>query len=255
MITIKSEKEISVLREGGKKLAHILEVLSKKVVPGVTTEELNSFAEQLIREAGGEASFLGYQPMGAPRPYPASLCVSVNDAIVHGISNENPVTIAKGDMVKIDLGLTYEGLITDSARTVIAGEGDITAKKMVTATYEGLMAGIEAAKGFKNVGDIGYAIKEAVKPSGFFIFKELGGHGVGYSVHEEPFVANVGQRGRGELLKPGMVLALELMLGETTGEIIQDNDGYTYRTKDGSRSTHIEHTIVITDSDPEILTE
>ncbi len=255
MITKKTPEEIALLRVGGKKLAKILDMLTLRVVPGVMTDELNTYAEELIAESGGVASFLGYQPIGAPRPYPASLCVSINDAIVHGIPNEHPVRIETGDMVKIDLGLTYKGLITDSARTVIAGTGDDIAQSMIEVTRDALMAGIDVAKGFKNVGDIGYAIKEVVRESNFFIFKELGGHGVGYGVHEEPFIANVGVRGRGPQLQPGMVLALELMLGEKTGAIIQDNDGYTYRTKDGSRSTHIEHTIVITDTKPEILTQ
>jgi methionyl aminopeptidase len=255
MITTKTEKEIAILREGGKRHAFILAEVAKAVRPGVTTAELNALAEKLIAEGGDKAAFLDYQPAGAKRPYPASLCVSVNDEIVHGIPNEKPKTLKEGDIVSLDLGLIHKGLITDAAVTVPVGKIDAESAKLLEVTEKALALGIAAAGPGKTTGDIGFAIESYVKPFGLGIVQELCGHGVGYSVHEDPFVPNYGVRGRGSRLKPGNVIAIEPIFNFGSRDIKLGSDGYTYRTIDGSRSAHFEHTVVITDKGIEILTK
>jgi len=253
-ISIKSEKEVEILKEGGKRHSFILEELAKAIKPGVSSLTLNEMAEKLIAEKGDAAAFLNYRPKGARRKYPASLCVSVNEEIVHGIPNENPKILKDGDVVTIDLGLSHEGLITDSAITVGVGSISDENKKLIRATEEALWAGIWEAKAGNHIGDIGFAIESVAKKEGFSLAQGLAGHGVGYSVHEEPFVPNVGRRGDGPELKPGMVLAIEPMLVVGRGDIVLSEDGYTYKTKDKSFSAHFEHTVVVTDGEPIVLT-
>ncbi len=255
MITIKKPEEIEILKEGGQRLARILKAVSEKVVPGVSTKELNEYAEQLIAEGGDIGAFLNYTPHGAKRPYPASLCVSINEEIVHGIPNENDRVLEEGDIVSIDLGLTHKNLITDHAVSVPVGNISKEARQLLDVTKQALTVGIQAVKPGGYVGDIGAAIKKYVEPFGFGIIEMLSGHGVGYSVHEDPFVPNTAKRGQGPKLKPGMVLALEPMLTLGGTDIVLGKDGYTYRTKDRSLAAHFEHTIVITDKGAEILTK
>lgn len=254
MITIKTKKDIAVLREGGRRHAAIMRELASLVRPGITALELNRRAEELIAEGGDAAAFLNYKPAGAPRPYPASLCVSINEEIVHGIPNEKDKVIKEGDIVSLDLGLIHKGLITDSALTVGAGTVSKELQKLLKMTQEALMAGIREAKGGHRVGDISNAIERVGVAGKFGIVEELSGHGVGYHVHEDPYVPNYGEAGKGEALKPGMVIAIEPMFNLGTHEIRLDRDGYTYRTADGKPSAHFEHTILITKGDPEILT-
>lgn len=254
-VTIKTAEEIEILREGGKRLAYILDELEKAVKPGVTTADLEDIAAKLISEGGDTGAFLGYKPQGAARPFPANLCVCINEEIVHGIPNEDPRTIQEGDIVTVDLGLTHKKLVTDSARTVTVGNVDKVGKELVWATREALMAGIDAARGGGHVGDIGAAVEAVIKKTPFVIIRDLVGHGVGYSVHEDPYVPNYGTKGTGEELVPGMVLAVEVMLAESgKGGIKVMPDGYTYVTPEGCRSSQIEHTIVITEGEAEILT-
>ncbi len=242
---ITNDLQRATLLEAGRRLASVLAALSVKVAPGVTTAELDDLAERLIRDGGDRPAFLGYTPEGALRPYPATLCVSVNDEIVHGIPNEDAKTLAEGDIVGLDLGLIHDGIIVDSAVTVAVGKTDERAQKLMRATREALTAGIAAATPGGRVGDIGAAIQEVIEKAGFSVVKPLGGHGVGDRVHEEPFVPNFGRRGTGEELVPGMVLALEPISSEGRAGVVLAPDGYTYRTKDGSRSAHYEHTILI----------
>jgi len=251
---IKTEKEIVILREGGRRLARILKALSLRVMPGVLASELNTLAEQMIIEGGDRASFLHYTPAGATRPYPGSICVSINDEVVHGIPNEGKKVIHEGDIVGIDLGLIHEGLFTDAAITVGVGDISPESRKLIEVTRETLLLGIQAARVGGTIGDIGYAIKKRASRDGFGIVNELCGHGVGHAVHEEPQVPNSGVKNRGMRLVSGMVIAIEPMLTLGTDKIILDSDGYTYRTADGSRSAHSEHTIAITNDDPLILT-
>lgn len=255
MITIKTPKEIEILREGGKRLARILHTVSLEVKPGVTTDFLNNKAEELIRAGGDTSAFLNYKPKGARRPYPASLCVSINDEVVHGIPNEKPRVIAVGDVVSLDLGLIHNKLITDHAVTVIAGKTNEKAEKLLKITREALYVGIDSAKAGARTGDIGFAIESFVKPYKFGIMEELAGHGVGYAVHEDPFVPNYGNKGEGALLQSGMVIAIEPMLTLGSPAVFIAKDGYTFKTKDKSLAAHFEHTVVITEKGAEILTQ
>ena len=253
-VTIKKPEDIEKLRIAGERLSAILTRLEGEIKPGVTTDELNTMAEEMVREYGDRAAFKGYRPEGAGRPFPSSLIVSINDEIVHGIANENPKTIQDGDIVSIDMGLAHEGMIADSARTVIAGRGNKMKSALLTATYEALHAGIEAAYGDAYVGDIGFAIQTVARKYNVSIAEGLAGHGVGYEVHEDPYIPNKGKRGTGYKLLPGMVIAIEPMFTTGRGAIKLADDGYTYLTQDGSLSAHFEHTVLITEGKPEILT-
>ena len=254
-MTIRTAQARADLMEAGKRLDIILETLAAKVAPGVSTEDLDDLAEQLIREGGDEPSFLGYTPEGAHRPYPASLCVSINDEVVHGIPNESPKILKSGDIVSLDLGLTYKGIIVDAARTVPVGKIDAESTRLLRVTEDALVAGIGAARVGNHIGDISHAIESAYRGTNFSVVRVLGGHGVGDRVHEEPFVPNVGRAGEGELLIEGMVLALEPIANAGKAAVVLASDGYTYRTKDGSRSAHFEHTILIEKAGPLVVTK
>ncbi len=259
-MTIQNETERANLIEAGKRLAAVLVALQAKVAPGVTSEELDDLAEQLITQgvdslAGFDTpAFLGYTPEGAPRPYPATLCVSINDEIVHGIPNESVKVLKAGDIVGLDLGLRHEGIIVDAAITVPVGSIDEQSQALLRATEAALAAGIAEAVPGHHVGDIGQAIQEVIERAGFKVIKELGGHGVGDRVHEEPFIPNYGRAGEGELLEEGMVLALEPISAAGKAAVVLAPDGYTYRTKDGSKSAHFEHTILIEKAGARIIT-
>lgn len=254
MIIIKTPKEIEILREGGKRLASILSKVAKKVKPGISTKELDDYAFALIREGGDEAAFLNYKPDGASYPYPASLCVSVNNEIVHGIPKEDKI-LMEGDIVSLDFGLKHKGLFTDHAVTVSVGKISKEDQKLLDITKKSLEIGISEARSGNTTGDIGFAIEEFIKPFKYGIVREMSGHGVGREIHEEPYVPNFGKRGKGAKLVPGMVIAIEPMVNEGGDAIIFDKDGYTIRTRDGKKSAHFEHTILITDGEPEILTK
>lgn len=249
---IKTPEEIVILREGGKHLARVLSAVREAVKSGVTTRELDQLAEGLIREAGDEPAFLNYAPEGVKVAYPGTLCVSVNDEIVHGIAGDR--ILKDGDIVSIDLGVKHGGLFTDAAITVPVGRADEKAVKLIQATEGALAVGIDVARGGNTTGDIGYAIEKYVKDRGFVVVEELGGHGVGHSQHEDPHISNYGDRGRGTRLVPGIVIALEPIVNEGARYIKLLSDGYTFVTRDHKRSAHFEHTILITDGAPEILT-
>ena len=244
-MTITNDTERANLIEAGRRLAQVLAVLKARVAPGITSGELDELAERLIREKGDTPAFLGYTPDGAPRPYPATLCISINDEIVHGIPNEVSKTLREGDIVGLDLGLVHESIIVDSAITVPVGRVSDESHELMRTTESALTAGIEAAKLGNRVGDIGAAIQRVIEDAGFAVVKPLGGHGVGEHVHEEPFIANFGKPGVGAELTEGMVLALEPIAAAGRGAVVLRPDGYTYATKDGSRSSHHEHTILI----------
>lgn len=252
MSIIKTVEEITLLREAGRRLAAVLDQVEQAVVPGVTADELNDLSEKLIREGGNLPSFLHYWPEGAVEPYPATLCISVNDEVVHGIPTGR--VIKDGDLVSIDLGLQYQGYHADMARTVMVGNVSEEAQKLVSTTKQALDAAIAAAQPENFVGDIGAAVEQVVKGSGFHIVKELGGHGIGTSVHEDPFIPNVGKPGSGLQLQSGMVLALEPILVAGSGKIELDPDGYTFKTADNTLAAHFEHTIVVTSKGPEVFT-
>jgi len=251
---ITSDTQRESLIEAGKRLALVLQSLRAKVAPGVTTEELDDLAEQLIRNSEDIPSFLGYTPEGAHRAYPATLCVSINDEVVHGIPNESVKILKEGDIVGLDLGLTHNGIVVDAAVTVPVGEIDEESKRLLVATERALMKGIEKAVLGNRIGDIAQAIQKEIEGAGFKVVKELGGHGVGELVHEEPFIPNFGQAGKGAILEEGMVLALEPISVAGKASVTLAPDGYTYRTRDGSRSAHFEHTILIEKGGARIIT-
>lgn len=252
MISTKTQSEIESLRKGGGRLARILENLREFATVGRPVSEFDKKAAALIRPED-KAAFFQYQPSGAHRPYPAKVCVSVNDAIVHGIPTESEHIIQDGDVVTVDMGLEHDGLITDSAITFVVGTPNQQKTDLVDTACEALTAGINQAQPGNQVGDISAAIQEAIG-GGYAIFRQLVGHGVGYSVHEEPTIPNFGESGTGATLPVGAVLAIEPMIGLGSARISQDGDGYTYRTADGSLSAHFEHTVAVTEDGPEVLT-
>jgi methionyl aminopeptidase len=255
MIRLKTKEEIALMREGGKRAALIVDTLGKMVHPGVKAIDIDTKARELIAEAGGTASFLGYTPRGVKRKYPAAICVSINEEVVHGIPTEGNKVFEEGDMVKLDLGFTYQGLILDHARTFIAGKAPKKLQELAWATEEALMAGIQAARKGAYIGDIGAAVSAIGKKHGYGIVTELSGHGVGYSVHEEPFVPNLARAGTGPKIEVGLVIAIEPMFTLGGDEVFPLEDEYTFVTADRSIASHAEHTVAITEDGPVILTE
>ena len=253
-IIIKTKKEIEILRKGGRRLAEVLYKLKEKVAPGVSTKELDTYAEKLIREMGDIPAFLNYRPEGANKPYPASLCISVNDEVVHGIPSKRRI-LKEGDFVSLDLGLRHKNLFTDMAITVPVGNTNTSNLKLIQITEQALQVGIDAAMAGNTVGDIGHVIESFIRPHKYGIVEVLAGHGVGRAVHEDPHIPNFGKKGKGAKLVPGMVIALEPMINLGTKNVTIDDDGYTFRTADGKHSAHFEHTILITEGEPEVLTK
>ena len=254
VMRLKTPEEIEILREGGKRHREILSELASQVKPGISTLILEEEALRLVKEGGDKPAHLGYQPRGAKRPFPAALCISINDEIVHGIPNEKVRVIKNGDIVSIDLSLEHKGLITDSAITVPCGVIDDESKKLLKVSQGALERGIEAAVSGHTIGDIGEAITRAVRASKFSLAEDLAGHGVGYEIHEDPLVPNFGVRGEGLKLVPGLVIAIEPMVNVGLPAIKTMRDGYTIKTRDGSRSAHFEHTVAITEKGNIILT-
>ncbi len=254
-IIIKTPEEIAKLREGGKRLGMLLAEVAERALPGVSALELDAFAQQRIRELGDEAAFLGYKPAGHRTAYPAALIVSVNAEVVHGIPTAAKI-LKEGDVVSLDLGLKHKGLFTDHAVTVAVGPVSKERQKLMQVAREALYQGIEAVRPGGRVGDIGHAIESYVKKEGKYgIVRVLSGHGVGRHIHEDPFVPNYGKKGSGEKLAPGMVIAIEPMLTLGSEDVVEGRDGYTLKTADGSCAAHFEHTVLVTETGFEILTE
>lgn len=256
MIAIKTREEITSLREGGKRLAEILEKVKERVAPGVTTKELDRLAESLIFSVGGKSAFKGYRLAGNAKgvpPYPAVLCTSINDEVVHGIPSDR--VLEEGDIIGLDIGIIYKGLVTDMAVTIGVGAIDAQKQRLLNVTKEALARGIDQVREGAFVHDIGAAIQPFVEGEGFkLISRELGGHGVGYALHEEPLVSNWHEHASRKIeLKVGMALAIEPMVAHTS-RIKLDADGWTYSTADGSLAAHFEHTVAVTKNGAEILT-
>jgi len=250
---IKTKQQIEGIKESSKRLALVVQKVAEKIAPGMSTAELDHYAHQLITELGDKPSFLNYTPEGVKHPYPASMCISINDEVVHGIPSED-IILKEGDIVTLDCGINHKGYFSDHAITYPVGTINSEDQKLINITREALAVGIKAAKSGNTIGDIGYAIESFVHGR-YGIIRILSGHGVGLAVHEDPYVPNYGKPGMGEKLVSGMVLAIEPML--TRGSEIVDvlDDEYTYITSDGSQSAHFEHTILITEDGPEILTK
>jgi methionyl aminopeptidase len=254
-IIIKTPEEIEIIREGGKHLATVLSKLKEKVRPGISTKDLDTYAEKLIRSMGDEPAVLNYRPEGASSPYPASICISVNDEVVHGIPNNKKI-LKEGDIVSMDLMVKHKGLFTDMTLTVPVGNISPRDLKLLQVTERALSVGIDAAVAGNTVGDIGYAIENFIHSQGRYgIVEILAGHGVGREIHEDPYIPNFGKRGKGAKLVPGMIIAIEPMVNLGTKNVTIDDDDWTFRTADRKNSAHFEHTILITDGEPEILTK
>jgi len=250
----KTQEEIEHLRTSGKILSDTLKALALLTKPGVTTAELDLAAEKIIRERGGIPAFLGYKPSGAKHPFPAALCASVNDEVVHTIPSEQTV-LKEGDIISLDLGVNYKGYFSDSAITVSVGKCDAAGQKLIAATREALAAGLATIHPGAHTGDIGAAVAAVAARNRLSVVEELGGHALGKVVHEKPFIANFGTAGQGEKLVEGHVLAIEPIFAEGAGAIALDRgDGWTYRTRDHSRAAHFEQTILVTRDGIEILT-
>lgn len=250
---VTTEEEIKNLRKAGKILADALRHLSTLVKPGITTAALDLAAEKFVRDHGAVPAFLNYLPDGASYPFPAVLCVSIDDEVVHGIPREERV-IQEGELVMLDLGLSYNGYFSDAAVTVCAGVCDKRGQKLIDATREALLAGAKAARVGARTGDIGAAIEAVAKKYGFGVVEDLGGHALGKVPHEKPFIPNAAKAGTGEILKEGLVIAIEPIFTEGKGDIVLADDDWTYLTADGSRSAETEHTLLITKTGAEVLT-
>lgn len=249
----KNKVQTETLRTAGRILASVLAETAKLVKPGVSTAALDLAADKIIKARGAVPAFLGYQPEGAAYPYPATLCVSVNDEVVHGLPSEERI-LKEGDIVSLDGGLSYKDYFVDAAITVPVGKVDEDAKKLLQANREALEAAISAARAGGHVGDIGAAVERVAKKYELSVVADLGGHAVGKTVHEKPYIPNEGREGEGEELPLGLVVAIEPMLCEGKGAIVLDKDQWTYKMRDGKRAAHFEHTVLITKNGPEILT-
>jgi len=254
MIIIKTPEEIKILREGGKHLATVLNKVKEKIAPGISTKDLDIYAEKLIRDMGDSPAFLNYRPNGASISFPASLCVSVNDEVVHGIPSKKRI-LKEGDIISLDLGIKHSGLFTDMALTAPVGAVSKGNLKLLQITEQALQVGINAARMGNTIGDISNSIESFVRPYKYGIVEVLSGHGVGRAIHEDPYIPNFGKKGTGARLVPGMVIALEPMINLGTKNVVIDADGHTFRTADGKNSAHFEHTILITKGEAEILTK
>jgi len=252
-VIIKTKEEVKIIREGGKILGKILAEVSKKVKPGISTYEIDQQARKIIKYHKGIPAFLNYKPLGMATPFPASVCVSVNSEIVHGIPKKNKI-LKEGDIVSLDIGLKYKGLFTDHAVTIAVGKISEKNKRLLADTKKSLDVAVCAARGGNTVGDIGFAIESFVNGR-YGIVRELAGHGVGKEIHEDPYIPNYGKAGKGQKLIPGMIIAIEPMLCLGSRHITDDEDGWTIKTQDGQNSAHFEHTILITEGDAEILTK
>lgn len=252
MISLKSPREIEMIRTAGKILAGTLVRLKREAKEGITLDYLDNLAFKLIKQAGARPAFLGYKPDGAKKPYKASICASVNNVVVHGFPNN--YKLKQGDILKIDLGVEQKNFYADAAETIIIGKGIKLTEDLISATRKALYAGIKYAKPGNYLGDIGWVIEKTAKKFNFSVIKGLTGHGIGYKLHEEPTIYNFGRKGSGLKLKPGMILAIEPMFSVGSDEIIQKSDE-SWATIDGSLSAHFEHTIAVTEKGPMILTE
>jgi len=245
-IIMKSPPEVAIMRKAGRILADILALLRESTRPGVTTGDLNTIAHEEMKRRGVTPSFLGYHG------YPGVLCTSVNNEIVHGIPGGK--VLQAGDIIGLDCGVILDGWQADSAITVPVGEVSEEAQRLIEVTRDSMMAGIAAARGGARLSDIGHAVQTVAEAAGFSVVREYVGHGIGRSLHEEPQVPNYGQAGRGMLLRPGLCLAIEPMVNVGGWQTKVGADHWTVYTADGSLSAHFEHSIVITDGEPEILT-
>lgn len=244
-IIYKTEGELDLIHEANAIVQEVLEGLQERVRPGITTGELDAWAEEHIRSRGGVPAFLNY------KGYPSTLCTALNDVIVHGIPDQRP--LVEGDIVGLDCGVFYKGYVGDAARTYAVGQISDEASELMRITREGLWLGCQMMRSGGRLGDVGWAIQSYVERHGFSIVRQFVGHGVGMSLHEEPQVPNFGKRGKGLRLRPGLVLAIEPMVNAGSKDVKTDADGWTARTRDGKLSAHFEFSVAVTAKGPRIL--
>ncbi|WP_411072623.1 type I methionyl aminopeptidase [Streptomyces sp. cmx-4-25] len=253
MVEIKTNESLAAMRESGRVVARALAAVREMAAPGVRLTELDRVAREVLAEAGADSPFLGYRPEWAPVPFPAVVCVSVNDAIVHGVPDDT--RLAPGDLVSADCGALLGGWAGDSAVSFTVGRARPEDARLIATAEEALEAGIAAAVVGNRIGDVAHAIGRVCRAAGYGIPDGFGGHGIGRTMHEDPGVPNEGRPGRGMKLRHGMTLAIEPMLiGGGTDDYYTARDGWTMRTVDGSRAAHAEHTVAITDDGPRVLT-
>ncbi|MEU7023918.1 type I methionyl aminopeptidase [Streptomyces sp. NPDC046203] len=253
MMEIKTDANLKAMREAGRVVARALEAVRAEAAPGVPLTELDGVVRRILTEAGATSPFLNYRPAWAPVPYPAAACLSVNDAIVHGVPDGT--RLADGDLLSVDCGASLGGWVGDAAVSFTVGRARAEDTRLIDTAYEALEAGIAAAVVGNRIGDIGHAVGRVCRRAGYGLPDGLGGHGVGHTMHEDPAVPNEGRPGRGVPLRHGMVIAIEPMLtGGGHDHHYTGRDGWTIRTIDGSRAAHVEHTVAITDDGPRILT-
>ncbi len=250
-VILKSAGEIALMRESGRIVAEVLTLVGAQVRAGVTTQELDALAEDFIRSQGGVPAFKGYGPDRRNR-FPATLCVSVDDVVVHGIPGKQ--VLEEGQIVAVDVGVKKEGYFGDAARTFPVGKISDEKRRLLQVTEESLHAGIRQARAGNHLHDISAAVQKVAEAAGYGVVRDLVGHGVGRNLHEDPAVPNFGTAGTGMVLKAGMTLAIEPMVNAGTYVVQMDDDGWTVRTADGRPSAHFEHTVVITNEEAEILT-
>jgi len=251
MITIKNNSEIAKMRESNRIVGLLLHKLDEIIIPGISTYDIDKFADELIRNEAGKPAFKGYSVPGLP-PFPAAVCSSVNSCIVHGIPSKKKI-LNEGDIIGIDVGVYKDGYYGDAAKTFQVGEISEQAIALMTATREALSRGISQARDGARVGDISHAIGSYVMSQGYFVADNLTGHGIGTSLHEDPIVPNFGVKGKGPRLRKGMTIAIEPMVNIGTNRVIEN--GWEFFVADGSLSAHYEHTILITDNEAELLTK
>jgi methionyl aminopeptidase len=247
VIIRKSTNEIEAMGRAGRVVAGTLEALGDHVRPGVTTKELDEVAEEYIRSQGGVPTFKGY------RGFPASICASPNSMVVHGIPGA--FRLSEGDVISIDVGVTLDGFVADSAYTFAVGAIGEDAERLLAVCRAALVAGIQEARAGNHVQDISYAVQKTTEEAGFSVVRSLVGHGIGRSMHEEPQVPNFGEPGRGPLLAPGMTLAIEPMINAGGADVWMADDRWSISTNDGSLSAHFEHTVAVTENGPLVLTD
>lgn len=251
MVKLKNDRDIEMIAKSGRILAEVLEKISQEARAGVSLDFLDNLARCLLKEAGAKPAFLGYRPSSGCRPFPAALCLSLDEQVVHGLPSSHQ--LRQGDLLKIDLGVDYKGYISDAAITLGIGKISPAAQKLIEAVKKALEAAIGEARPGKHLGDLGFAVETTIRKAGFAVIKGLTGHGVGFKLHEDPTIFNYGQRGEGLAFKPGMVLAIEPMACLGEGKITQRADD-SFATADGSLAAHFEHTVAITENGPRILT-
>ena len=252
MIEYRTAAEINEMRPAGRFVSEVLGELTRRADVGVNLLELDEIAHQMIRDRGAESCYIDYHPSFGASPFGKVLCTSVNDAVLHGLPYD--YTLADGDMVSLDFACAVDGWVADAAVTVTVGTPRAEDLRLIDTANRALMAGIEQARPGHKLGDISYAIARVALQAGYKINTDFGGHGVGRTMHGDPHVPNNGRRGRGLPLRPGLVIAIEPWFLETTDKIYTDADGWTLRSRDGSRGAHSEHTIAITADGPLVLT-